>query len=102
MIKRQVGRLWAGALVALTVMAAPGVQADDYPSRPIRIINPFPAGGTGDQVVRVVFEKHEEMMEVHAAAAATVPENLERNTFLPLHPGAIRYYQQIGKAGGTD
>jgi TRAP transporter TAXI family solute receptor len=53
-------------------------------------------------IVRVVFEKHEEMMEVHAAAAATVPANLERNTFLPLHPGAIRYYRQIGRAGQTD
>ena len=51
-------------------------------------------------IVRVVFEKHEEMMEVHAAAAATVPANVERNTFLPLHPGAIRYYRQIGYGGG--
>ena len=53
-------------------------------------------------IVRIVFEKHEEMMDVHAAAAATVPANLERNTFLPLHPGAIRYYHQIGRAGQTD
>lgn len=53
-------------------------------------------------IVRIVFEKHEEMMEVHAAAAATVPANLERNTFMPLHPGAIRYYRQIGRAGQTD
>jgi uncharacterized protein len=53
-------------------------------------------------IVRIVFEKNEEMMEVHAAAAATVPSNLERNTFLPLHPGAIRYYRQIGRAGQTD
>jgi TRAP transporter TAXI family solute receptor len=53
-------------------------------------------------IVRVVFEKHEAMIEVHAAAAATVPANMERNTFLPLHPGAIRYYRQIGRAGQTD
>jgi TRAP transporter TAXI family solute receptor len=53
-------------------------------------------------IVRVVFERHEEMMEVHAAAAATVPANLDRNTFLPLHPGAIRYYRQIGRAGQSD
>ena len=53
-------------------------------------------------IVRVVFEKNEEMMEVHAAAAATVPANLERNTFMPLHPGAIRYYRQIGRAGMSD
>jgi TRAP transporter TAXI family solute receptor len=53
-------------------------------------------------VVRAVFENHEEMMEAHAAAAATVPINIDRNSFLPLHPGAIRYYRQIGKAGQTD
>jgi uncharacterized protein len=53
-------------------------------------------------VVRTVFENHEEMMEVHAAAAATVPENMDRNSFVPLHPGAIRYYRQIGRAGQTD
>jgi uncharacterized protein len=53
-------------------------------------------------IVRIVFEKNEEMMEVHTAAAETVTTNLDRNTFLPLHPGAIRYYRQIGRAGQTD
>jgi uncharacterized protein len=53
-------------------------------------------------VVRAVFENHEEMLEATAAAAATVPANLDRNSFLPLHPGAIRYYWQIGKAGQSD
>jgi TRAP transporter TAXI family solute receptor len=53
-------------------------------------------------IVRVVFDRHEEMMEVHASAAATVPANMERNTFLPLHPGAIRFYRQIGRAGQSD
>jgi TRAP-type uncharacterized transport system substrate-binding protein len=28
--------------------------------------------------------------------------NVDRNSFLPLHPGAIGYYRQIGKAGQTD
>ena len=53
-------------------------------------------------VVRSVFEHHEEMMEVHSAAAATIPANMDHNSFLPLHPGAIRYYAQIGRAGQTD
>jgi uncharacterized protein len=53
-------------------------------------------------VVKAVFANHEEMMETHAAAAATVPGNIERNSFLPLHPGAIRYYQQTGRAGQGD
>jgi TRAP transporter TAXI family solute receptor len=52
--------------------------------------------------VRAVFDNHEELMEAHAAAAETIPANMDRNTFLPLHPGAIRYYRQIGKIGQTD
>ena len=54
------------------------------------------------RVVKAAFENHEQMMEVHAAAAATVPANITRNSFLPLHPGAIRYYRQIGVAGLSD
>ena len=54
------------------------------------------------QVVRTVFENQDEMIAVHPAAAETVPANLDRNSFIPLHPGAIRYYRQIGKAGQTD
>jgi TRAP transporter TAXI family solute receptor len=54
------------------------------------------------RVVKAVFENHERMLEVHAAAAATIPANIVRNSFLPLHPGAIRYYRQIGAAGLSD
>ena len=32
-------------------------SAQTYPNRPIKIINTFPAGGSGDTVLRVVFEK---------------------------------------------
>jgi uncharacterized protein len=53
-------------------------------------------------VVRAAFENHDEMIEAHPAAAATIPANIERNTFLPLHPGAIRYYRQVGRAGQSD
>ena len=31
--------------------------AQKYPERPIRIVNTFPAGGSGDQVIRTVFGK---------------------------------------------
>jgi TRAP-type uncharacterized transport system substrate-binding protein len=54
------------------------------------------------RAVKAVFENHAELIEVHAAAAATVPANIARNTFLPFHPGAIRYYRQIGIAGLGD
>jgi tripartite-type tricarboxylate transporter receptor subunit TctC len=39
------------ALVAL--LAAPSVGAQDYPSRPVKIIVPFPAGGTADVMPRI-------------------------------------------------
>ena len=44
------------------------------------------------EIVAAVFDHHEEMMEVHPAAASTVPRNFVQNTFLPYHDGAIRYY----------
>jgi TRAP-type uncharacterized transport system substrate-binding protein len=31
-----------------------------------------------------------------AAATDTIPQNVSKDTFLPLHPGAIRYYREIG------
>ena len=37
----------AAAAIGLTVLAATGAVAQDYPSRPIRIIVPFSAGGVG-------------------------------------------------------
>jgi len=44
--------LAAGALLA----AASSGWAQDYPSRPVKIIVPFPAGGTADAVPRIVAE----------------------------------------------
>ena len=48
-------RLIASAVFALT--AAPGVaQAQAYPTRPITVVVPFPAGGPSDVVARIVTE----------------------------------------------
>lgn len=35
------------------------------------------------------------MVSTHAAAKGTVAENILNNTFIPLHPGAARYYSEI-------
>jgi len=43
----------AAAILALLALAAPGV-AQQYPSRLINIIVPYPAGGPTDQVARVI------------------------------------------------
>ena len=41
-------------LLALAALAAPAAAADDYPSRAIRLIIPFPPGGSNDVVGRIV------------------------------------------------
>jgi tripartite-type tricarboxylate transporter receptor subunit TctC len=53
--RRQFGRCLIGAGVALATMFAlpPSVGAQDYPSRPVKIIVPFPAGGTADVMPRI-------------------------------------------------
>jgi tripartite-type tricarboxylate transporter receptor subunit TctC len=48
----------AGALLALTTAAA----ADDYPTKPIRLIIPFPPGGSNDVVGRMVATKLSEVI----------------------------------------
>ncbi len=47
-------RLLAAASLAL---ALPFAQAQDYPSRPIRIVVPYPAGGSADLLPRIFAEK---------------------------------------------
>src|ERR1700682_6340545 len=44
-----------GAAFALAAMlaASPVVRAQDYPSHPVKIIVPFPAGGTADVMPRI-------------------------------------------------
>jgi tripartite-type tricarboxylate transporter receptor subunit TctC len=69
MIRRRFGLLGA---VALAATVALGARADDYPTRPIRLINPFPAGGSGDSVARTVFDK--------VGAAMGVPVVVEAKT----------------------
>jgi tripartite-type tricarboxylate transporter receptor subunit TctC len=50
------GRLGCGLAVVLTLLtAAPDrARADDYPSRSIRLIIPFPPGGSNDVVGRII------------------------------------------------
>ena len=51
------------------------------------------------RIVDTVFTHHQEMIDIHPAAAATVPANFVHNTFLPYHPGALRYYGNVATTG---
>jgi tripartite-type tricarboxylate transporter receptor subunit TctC len=41
----------------LLILITSHAMGQTYPERPVRIINTFPAGGSGDAVLRVVFER---------------------------------------------
>jgi uncharacterized protein len=48
------------------------------------------------QLVKAVFDNQPRLMKATLTAKDTVPQNVDKDTFLPLHPGAIRYYREIG------
>jgi uncharacterized protein len=48
------------------------------------------------QLVKAVFENQPRLVKATSAASETVPQNALKDTFLPFHPGAIRYYREIG------
>jgi uncharacterized protein len=48
------------------------------------------------KIVKAVFEHHQDLVAAHPAAKETIPANADRDTFLPFHPGALRYYREIG------
>jgi tripartite-type tricarboxylate transporter receptor subunit TctC len=50
------GCIGAGLALAAMLAALTGAGAQDYPSRPVKIIVPFPAGGTADVMPRVIGE----------------------------------------------
>jgi uncharacterized protein len=48
------------------------------------------------KIVKAVFEHRQELESFHPAAKETLPANVDRDTFLPFHPGAVRYYREVG------
>jgi TRAP transporter TAXI family solute receptor len=47
-------------------------------------------------VTRSIYENREEVTAKHAAGRAINPKNVVRDTGTEFHPGAIRYYKEIG------
>lgn len=50
-------RLWLSAAVAVLALTGTSARAQDFPTKPVRIITPFPAGAGPEAVVRVLAEK---------------------------------------------
>src|SRR5437660_10287449 len=51
--------------LALVGLATAAAHADDYPSRPVTVVVPFPAGGSVDGVARILVQKLNETMGQH-------------------------------------
>ena len=49
-------------------------------------------------VTKTVMENNALLVKGHAAGKETLTENWNRNTFLPFHPGAVRYFKEKGIA----
>jgi tripartite-type tricarboxylate transporter receptor subunit TctC len=54
---RTYSKLLAWALLLTTGLASGAAHADDYPSRPIRLVVPYAAGGGADSVARIVAKR---------------------------------------------
>jgi uncharacterized protein len=48
------------------------------------------------QLVKATFENQPRLVKATSAARDTIPQNVVKDTFLPFHPGAVRYYREIG------
>lgn len=55
-------RLLALAVMTAAVIAPALARADDYPARPIKLINPFPAGGPADIIARTIGQRMQEIL----------------------------------------
>jgi len=58
-------RRWAAALIGTTaILSAPAAMAQDYPSKPVRLVISYPAGGPSDLVGRLLGrELHENLKQ---------------------------------------
>jgi hypothetical protein len=50
------------------------------------------------EITKAVMENNPRMVQGHGAAKETLPQNADRNTFMPFHPGAVRYFKEKGIA----
>ncbi|MEM8791409.1 MAG: TAXI family TRAP transporter solute-binding subunit [Pseudomonadota bacterium] len=48
------------------------------------------------KVVDTIMSNNPKMLEIHKAAVETLPENFDKNTFIPWHPGAARWFKENG------
>lgn len=48
------------------------------------------------EITKLAMENPDRMVQIHAAASETLVKNWDKNTFMPYHPGAVRYFTEKG------
>lgn len=48
------------------------------------------------EITKLTMENNDKMMSIHKAARSSVAENYTKNTVLPFHPGAARWFNENG------
>ena len=48
------------------------------------------------EITKLTMENNDRMMSIHKAARTSVPKNYTKNTVLPWHPGAARWFNENG------
>jgi len=48
------------------------------------------------EITKLAMENPDRMVGIHAAASETLLANWDKNTFMPFHPGAVRYLEEKG------
>jgi uncharacterized protein len=82
------------------------MPAGTYPKQDQPIVNPsvwnsvichvdYPEDYVYD-IVKSIFENIDHLVAIHHFAKFTTPENTIEHSALPLHPGAIKYFKELG------
>lgn len=48
------------------------------------------------EATKLTMENNDEMVSIHNSARSSVPANYDKNTFIPFHPGAARWFNENG------
>jgi len=54
------------------------------------------------EATRVIMEDNARMMQIHSSASTTIFENWDKNTVIPWHPGAARWFTENGATISAD
>jgi TRAP transporter TAXI family solute receptor len=75
-------------------------QEEDYPGLNVGSMHLITSAAADEELVyaftKTIYEHRASVAQRHPAGKAIRPENAARDTGTPFHPGAIRYYREIG------